>query len=124
MGIEYCSTDGASVWCPDVEAGGERRFIRATYGGANSNDYNPRPDAGPLPAYVELANGQRCWFGIVPGNPRTDAEHYYSCPGFERLWAMNGQGVFTTDGTWTSLKGAISNSRLTTVEVARAVFFE
>ena len=124
MAVDFCSTDGEVVWCPDHEGSGEPRFVRAPYGGAAGSGYSPRPATGPIPVYVDLANGERCRFGIEPGNPRTDAEHYYSCRSYERLWAKNGRGVFTTDGTWTSLKSEIGTTPFETVKVSRAVFFE
>ena len=121
---EFCSTDGESVWCLAHEDSDEPRFVRHPFGGENSNSYNPRPAAGPLPVYVELADGSQCRLGFEPGNMRTGATHFYVCGDAENLWAKDGQGVFTTDGTWTSLKGEMDNSPLETVQVARAVFFK
>ena len=124
MAVEYCSTDGEYVWCPDYQGSGEPSFVRAMYGGSNPASSPSRPDAGPLPVYVDLSDGQRCRFGIVPGNPNPNAEHFYSCDDYERLWAENGEAMFTTNGTWAALKANIGSSQLRPVQVVRAVFFE
>ena len=124
MSLDFCSTDGETVWCPDFGRSGGPVFTRAPYGGDSGNNFNPRPSAGPIPAHVDLTSGRSCPFMIVPGNPRTDAEHYYSCNDYELLWAKNGSGVFTTDGTWTSLKSKMGTGSFETVQVERAIFVE
>lgn len=124
MAVEYCSTDGEYVWCPDYQGSGEPNFVRALYGSSQPASGSRRPDSGPLPVYVDLSNGQRCRFGLVPGNLNPSADHFYSCDDYERLWAENGEGVFTTDGTWTSLKASVGSTPLQPVQVVRAVFFE
>lgn len=124
MSVDFCSTDGEIVWCPDFRGSGAPRFTRARYGGDIGSNYSPRPAAGPTPAHVDLTGGGSCSLMIVPGNPRTDAEHFYSCGDYELLWARNGRGVFTTDGTWTSLKAAMGTGSFETVQVDRAIFVE
>ena len=124
MAVDFCSTDGETVWCPQFQGAGLPRFVRAPYGGVSGNSYSPRPAVGPIPAHVDLTNGRSCPFMIVPGNPRSDAEHYYSCNDYELLWAENGSGVFTTDGTWTSLKSEMGTGPFETVQVERAIFVE
>ena len=83
---------------------------------------------GPMPVYVELADGDICRFMHQLGNGRSDAREYYICTtGLDNwLWAPYGSDLFVTGGgTWTARRGLSGDyGPLQPVQVARAVFFE
>lgn len=125
--VYFCSTDNRDAWCPGRGSTAEPAFTRFANIELYDGGFDPKPSKGPVPAYVDLASGQRCWFGTPPGNPRTDAQHYYSCEGsdYSLLWGRNDQSVFDTSGdTWTSLKAPMSTQPFDSVRVVRAVFFK
>ncbi|WP_081615249.1 VWA domain-containing protein [Dietzia sp. UCD-THP] len=124
--IYFCSTDGSTAWCPSRHSTGELEFTRHARVQILDGSYDPRSGTEPVPVYVDLTNGDRCWFHVQLGNIRMDATERFLCPGEQWLWEPAGGKVFAnTTGTWTALKAPGSSSApFEKVTVARAVFID
>ena len=124
--VYFCSTDGATAWCPDRQSTDGLEFTRHARVQVLDGGYDPRSGSEPVPVYVDLTNGDRCWFSVQLGNIRTDATERFICAGQQWLWEPAEGRIFdNTSGTWTALKAPSSQSApFEQVTVARAVFIE